>query len=1188
MLQLTDNEDDDCEAVINNNGQVAWVGSCLGAYKEIWLYDGTDSLQLTDDYNLDYYPQINDSGVVVWMKWPGALRRDIWFYDGTDVLPLTDNGIEDILGGLNNSGHIVWSQESDDSFEIQLYNGTDTIPLTNNSYSDSSPRINNGGDICWNAWTPDAEIMLYDGSSTIPITDNDYDDIDQQINNNRQVTWMGGACPFECEIFFDNGTDTLQLTDNSYDDRDPRISENGNVVWWGLYGGTYRTFLFDGTRTFQLAENAQYPDINTSGHVVWQERNGSDWDIFYYDGTRSIPLTADCSFDDTEPKINDRGDVVWQRHDGTDTEIMLAIAGNVPEAQWAKVFGGIYPDHAKVVRPTADGGYIVAGDTQSFGAVSKDVWVLKLDSAGNVQWQKTYGGDGPDSASSILQVDNGGYLVAGNTQSFGAGLSDIWVLRLDAAGTVDWQRVYGGPENEWVSAIEVASDCGYILAGRTDSFGTVGGDLWLLKLDTDGNLAWEKAYGGPNLEHSTSLQRTRDGGYVVAGTTNSFGPGNGDFWVLKLDVDGNVQWEKAYGLKTFVPPDIYNQNSEFDTRVQQTENDGYIVAGVSYPSPDGRPHVWTLKLDAAGIVQWQKIYTTTGANTQIATVLPTSDLGYLLSGKSGSFDLLDPQTYGWLMKIDVSGNTLWKKRYSGLEHDALAAVSRAADGGYIAAGTTDSFSISDDALWVLKLDAYGDIPDCPAIGSQVTTAEDTTETGVDSSATVTDTVAAVSDTNATVEATEAFQEDGCHLSVDLIDLPQTGQTAVYYTGDDGDVRAGIPWPSLRFIDNGNGTLTDYLTGLIWLKDADCLGTATWEDALDNVADFNQNPESYSCTDYDTENLQNDWRAPNINEIESLVNAQVDNNAIWLNAQGFVDVTPVWHWSSSTPTTTYRRWTINMEVGQTSRSYGTGWPFPMWPVRGGQKDYWDPNYPANVWKTGQTVSFYPGDDGDLQMGVNWPSNRFQDNGDGTVTDNLTGLLWLKDTYCFETPTSLGGMSWENALVTVGDFNENPGDYNCTDYDVANHIGGWRVPNKKELFSLLAWSNAVPALPEGHPFLDVDNRPYWSSTTYPNDPQSPSAWTTYPGGPGGLSAFLKEHTQPTVWPVRGGLANPCEGDFNGDRDVDGSDLAVFAADFGRTDCASGPPCEGDFDNDTDVDGSDLAVFAADFGRTDCLTP
>ncbi|MEF3167806.1 MAG: hypothetical protein K6360_00500 [Deltaproteobacteria bacterium] len=180
----------------------------------------------------------------------------------------------------------------------------------------------------------------------------------------------------------------------------------------------------------------------------------------------------------------------------------------------------------------------MAGKTWSFGAGGYDFWVIKLDANGNVAWQKTYGGTNTDEAWSIQQTTDGGYIVAGGTGSFGAG-GDLWVIKLDASGNVAWQKTYGGPRYEYATSIQQTSDGGYIVAGLTYSFGTGDADFWVLKLDASGNVTWQKTYGGPRYEYATSIQQTSDGGYIVAGGTGSFGAGS-DFWVIKLDANGEI------------------------------------------------------------------------------------------------------------------------------------------------------------------------------------------------------------------------------------------------------------------------------------------------------------------------------------------------------------------------------------------------------------------------------------------------------------------------------------------------------------------------------------------------------------------------------------------------------------------------------------------------------------------------
>lgn len=197
-------------------------------------------------------------------------------------------------------------------------------------------------------------------------------------------------------------------------------------------------------------------------------------------------------------------------------------------------------DWANSVQQTADGGYIVAGGTCSFGDSDGDLWLLKFDASGNVTWQKAYGGTEYDNISFVRQTTDGGYIVTGWTYSFGAGNRDIWVVKLDSAGEVAWQKAYGGSASDYAYSVQQTSDGGYVVAGGTYSFGKGQNDAWLLKLDASGNIAWEKTYGGPGHDSAYAVQYTPDGGYVMAGDNTSFGAGGMDVWVIKLDENGSA------------------------------------------------------------------------------------------------------------------------------------------------------------------------------------------------------------------------------------------------------------------------------------------------------------------------------------------------------------------------------------------------------------------------------------------------------------------------------------------------------------------------------------------------------------------------------------------------------------------------------------------------------------------------
>ena len=304
-------------------------------------------------------------------------------------------------------------------------------------------------------------------------------------------------------------------------------------------------------------------------------------------------------------------------------------SGGALADQWSKTYGGTGSDKASMVQQTSDGGYIVAGKTDSFGAGKLDMWVLKLDVSGNIEWQKTYGGAEDDEASSVQQTADGGYIVAGYTSSFGPGKKDAWVLKLDKDGSVEWQRTYGGSEDDEAFSIQQAADGGYIVAGYTSSFGAGKKDVWILKLDKDGGVMWQKAYGGGGDDAAYSVQTTSEGGSILAGSTDSFGKGKKDMWVLKLDEGGNVVWQKTYG----------NTGDDEAYSIQPTSDGGYILTGwTSSFSTKVKP--WILTLDGDGTVEQQIILGLSGTGEdRIYSIRETLDGGYILAGSTNSYGL---------------------------------------------------------------------------------------------------------------------------------------------------------------------------------------------------------------------------------------------------------------------------------------------------------------------------------------------------------------------------------------------------------------------------------------------------------------------------------------------------------------------------------------------------------------------
>jgi hypothetical protein len=350
--------------------------------------------------------------------------------------------------------------------------------------------------------------------------------------------------------------------------------------------------------------------------------------------------------------------------------------------EWSKTYGGAEADYAYSLVQTDDGGYAIAGSTESYGAGARDFWLVKTDSAGNVLWNRKYGGTNYDEARSLVQTSDGGYALAGYTDSYGAGSSDFWLVKTDASGNTQWNKTYGGTGNDGASSVVQTGDGGYALAGYTYSLGA-GYDFWLVKTDASGNTQWSKTYGGTNYDEASSLVQASDGGYAIAGKTFSYGDGVADFWLVKTDSSGNVQWNKTYG----------GTGSGWASSVVQASDGGYALAGWAVYD------FWLVKTDSAGNMQWNRTYG--GAEGDYAySLVQTSDGGYALAGYTDSYGAGSSDF--WLVKTDLVGNMQWNKTYGGTGNDEARSLVQASDGGYALAGMTNSYGAGGGDFWLVK------------------------------------------------------------------------------------------------------------------------------------------------------------------------------------------------------------------------------------------------------------------------------------------------------------------------------------------------------------------------------------------------------------------------------------------------------------------------------------------------------
>lgn len=422
--------------------------------------------------------------------------------------------------------------------------------------------------------------------------------------------------------------------------------------------------------------------------------------------------------------------------------ISLNSFSQTPNIQWQKTLGGTEYDGAACIQQTSDGGYIVAGTTVcNDGDVTgnhgeNDVWVVKLNATGVIIWQKALGGTLSDYANSIQQTSDGGYIVAGNTQSNNGDVTgnhntgtiyfdDVWVVKLNTIGVIVWQKTLGGTDHDIAKSIQQTLDGGYIVAGYTYSNdGDVSGnhssfyDCWIVKLNSIGEIVWQKTLGGTNDDIASLIQQTSDGGYIIAGVTASNNGdvtqqhGISDCWVVKLNATGGIVWQKTYG----------GTNQDSATSIQQTLDGGYIVAGNTYSNDGdvsgnhGDLDVWIVKLNASGTIVWQKALGGTGTD-YVSSIQQRLDGSYIIAGStySNNGDVSGNHTTDnslpdcWLIKINSTGAILWQKTLGGTDGDGAASIYQTSDNGYIIAASTSSNDGDVTGLhgngdyWVVKL-----------------------------------------------------------------------------------------------------------------------------------------------------------------------------------------------------------------------------------------------------------------------------------------------------------------------------------------------------------------------------------------------------------------------------------------------------------------------------------------------------
>jgi hypothetical protein len=470
------------------------------------------------------------------------------------------------------------------------------------------------------------------------------------------------------------------------DAREFKVKVDGNVDFepCGYYSGTwYSVGNFKGS----IATNQSFVlSTNTSG-ASGPRKNGSSQGFIY-----EIPASLLNSQHTFKFKV-------VGSPEGNSFEVPQPVSTPAPRPtptptpitpvglMWEKTFGGTKNDIAYSIVQTSDGGFVMAGYTVSFGAGAEDLWLVKTDSDGKQQWNLTYGKTGSDIGYAIISTSDGGYAVAGSTNSFGAGNSDMWLVKSDASGNMLWNKTYGGAGCDVATSITQLRDGGYLLAGYTNSSGADGYDIYLVKTNASGNTQWSKTLGGTSDDFGYCAIQTADDGCMVVGESVD------RIFFIKTDATNNVQWQKYY--------DGGYGGGAFS--VIQTSDGGYAISGyLIYGLP---PVAFSrlIKTDAEGNIQWDKtqVYawriTSQIVRPGAGSLLQTSDGGYvMISAVQGSSNR-------WLIKTDSNGGMIWNQVYD-RGNDFVNCLTTTSDNKLAIAGGTSSYGAGGYDFWLLKID----------------------------------------------------------------------------------------------------------------------------------------------------------------------------------------------------------------------------------------------------------------------------------------------------------------------------------------------------------------------------------------------------------------------------------------------------------------------------------------------------
>lgn len=359
-------------------------------------------------------------------------------------------------------------------------------------------------------------------------------------------------------------------------------------------------------------------------------------------------------------------------------------------------YGGLSHDYGRCIVETPDSGLVIVGSTSSFGNGLSDVYLIKIDTAGFPIWSKYYGGPDIDWGNWLDMTADNGFIITGYTNGSGAGGYDILLIKTDSVGNEEWSRTYGGSDWDFGYEVHQTNDGGYIIVGETYSFGAGNNDVYLIKTDSVGDTLWTRTFGGAAEDYGRSVKSTFDGGYIIAGATASFGAGELDAWLIKTDSIGDTLWTRTYG----------GDSADFANSVYQNSDTTYIVAGGSHSCDSANSDLYLFKTDSIGDTLWTICFG--GPNNEMwFDAIQKSDGGYAIIGYTETTIIGGGGDDIYYYLITSNGFYQLLTTFGGSGDERGYAIKQTSLGGYVMVGHTNSYGLGMNDVFVIRTDATG-------------------------------------------------------------------------------------------------------------------------------------------------------------------------------------------------------------------------------------------------------------------------------------------------------------------------------------------------------------------------------------------------------------------------------------------------------------------------------------------------